>query len=53
MQIHKCGLDIIKLENVGVSRFGHDIIKDVNLTLKCGGITAIIGVNGAGKTTFR
>lgn len=52
MQIHKCGLDIIKLENVGVSRFGHDIIKDVNLTLKCGGITAIIGVNGAGKTTL-
>ncbi len=52
MQGHSCSLDIIRLEKVSVKRFGHDIIKDVNLTLKCGGITAVIGVNGAGKTTL-
>lgn len=52
MQEHRCNLDIIRLENVSVSRFGRDIIKNVSLNLKCGGITAVIGVNGAGKTTL-
>ncbi len=47
-----CGLCCIKVNNLGV-RFGDNIVlEDINLHIHCGSITAIIGKNGAGKSTF-
>ncbi len=47
-----CGLCCIKVKNLGV-RFGDNVVlEDINLHIHCGSITAIIGKNGAGKSTF-
>lgn len=50
--VHTCGLKCVALEHVGVKKGGQVLLHDVNLELHCGGITAIIGANGAGKTTM-
>lgn len=39
-------------EHVGFSLDGHEILKDINLTLKPGQTLGIMGVTGAGKTTI-
>lgn len=43
-----------KFENVSFKYPGHDTyaLKDINLTIKPGMKLAIVGINGAGKTTF-
>lgn len=47
-----CGRCCIKFKNLGV-RFGDNVVlQDINLHIHCGSITAIIGKNGAGKSTF-
>ena len=50
--LHECGLRCVTLEHVGVKKGGQTLLDDVSLELRCGGITAIIGANGAGKTTM-
>lgn len=47
-----CGLCCIKVKDLGV-RFGDNVVlSNVNLHIHCGSITAIIGKNGGGKSTF-
>ena len=43
-----------RFENVSYKYPGHDnyVLKNVNLTIKNGAKLAVVGVNGAGKTTF-
>ena len=43
-----------KFENVSFKYPGHDeyVLKDINFTIKSGMNLAIVGINGAGKTTF-
>ena len=43
-----------RYENVSFKYPGHDnyVLKNVNLTIKNGAKLAVVGVNGAGKTTF-
>ncbi len=40
------------IEHLGVKAGGETILDDINLHLHCGELTAIIGRNGAGKSTF-
>lgn len=47
-----CGLHCIRVNNFGVRLDGTQIIEDINLHIHCGNLTAIIGKNGAGKSTF-
>lgn len=42
----------IDIRNLGLSRNGKDIIKDVNLEIKNGKILAVLGPNGAGKSSL-
>ena len=50
--IETCGFHCIKINNLGVS-FGEQVVlKDVNLHIHCGSLNAIIGKNGAGKSTI-
>lgn len=46
------GLCCTKIEHISVKRGKHEILKDVNLHIHCGELTAIIGSNGSGKTTL-
>lgn len=48
----KCGLCCTKIENFGVTRGGTEIIREVNLHVHCGELTALIGPNGGGKSTL-
>jgi zinc transport system ATP-binding protein len=43
---------LLKLRNVGLSRQGKTILKDVNLDIHPGEIITLIGPNGAGKSTL-
>ena len=47
-----CGLCCIKVNNLGVAFGDNVVLEDINLHVHCGSITAIIGKNGAGKSTF-
>ncbi len=44
----------IRLENVGFRYPGmdHDVLHDINLTIKSGDSIVLVGLNGAGKTTL-
>jgi len=46
-------MDLIKIENLSFSYGGNvDIIKNINITLKQGDFTTIVGENGSGKSTL-
>ena len=47
-----CGLCKIKVDNIGVKKGGEVLLSAVSFHLHCGELTALIGVNGAGKTTI-
>jgi len=47
-----CGLHCIKMNHLGVTIGGQEIIRDVNIHIHCGKLNVIIGQNGAGKSTF-
>lgn len=46
------GLCCTKISNFGVTRSGREILKNVNLHIHCGELTALIGQNGVGKSTL-
>ncbi len=50
--VEPCGLHCIKMNHIGVTLGGQEILKDINLHLHCGTLAAVIGRNGAGKTTL-
>lgn len=50
--IKPCGLHCIKVNHLGVTIGGQEILKDVNLHIHCGSLNAVIGRNGAGKSTL-
>ena len=45
-----CGLCKIKVDNIGVKKGGEVLLSEVSFHLHCGELTALIGVNGAGKS---
>ncbi|MHB8125678.1 MAG: metal ABC transporter ATP-binding protein [Desulfitobacteriaceae bacterium] len=47
-----CGLCCTQINNFGVIRSRVEILKDVNLHIHCGDLTALIGPNGSGKSTL-
>jgi ATP-binding cassette subfamily F protein 3 len=46
------GRDVLVLEHMDVGYSGLTLLEDVNLTLRAGSRTALIGPNGSGKTTL-
>lgn len=51
-QKRPCGLHCIRINHIGVTAGGQEILRDVNLHCHCGELTVIIGRNGAGKSTL-
>ena len=49
--IEPCGLHCIKMNHLGVTIGNQTILEDVNMHIHCGTLNAVIGRNGAGKTT--
>ena len=47
----RCSLSHVQLEHFTVRRGRDVLVEDVSLSLCCGQLTALIGSNGAGKTT--
>lgn len=47
-----CGLCCTRIENLRVTLGGAEVLRGVDLHMHCGEVTAIVGTNGAGKTTF-
>jgi len=47
-----CGLCCTKVEHFDVKFGAKEILKDVNLHVHCGELTALIGPNGGGKSTL-
>lgn len=47
-----CGLHCIKINHLGVSLGGQEILRDINLHIHCGSLNVVIGRNGAGKSTL-
>lgn len=47
-----CGLCCTRLEGFGVNIGKTEILKDINIHIHCGELTALIGPNGGGKTTL-
>lgn len=47
-----CGLHCIKVNHLGVTLGGQEILRDINIHIHCGSLNAIIGRNGAGKSTL-
>lgn len=43
---------MIKLENIGIRLSGRQILQDINLHIKTGDTTVIMGLSGSGKTTL-
>ncbi|MEW6505293.1 MAG: ribosomal protection-like ABC-F family protein [Chloroflexota bacterium] len=46
------GRDVLVLENLAVGYENHPLLSDLNLTLRYGSRTALLGPNGCGKTTL-
>lgn len=46
------GRDVLQVENLSKSFAGKQVFRDVNLQLQRGDKVAVVGVNGAGKSTF-
>lgn len=46
------GEALVEVEGVAFSRESHIVFEDVNVTVRKGGITAIMGPSGTGKTTL-
>lgn len=51
-QEKSCGLCCTKLEDFGVNIGKTEILRDINIHIHCGELTALIGPNGGGKTTL-
>lgn len=47
-----CGAPLARLDGVGVTRGGADLLRDIGFSLRAGEHWALLGENGAGKTTF-
>lgn len=47
-----CGLHCIKINHLGVTLGGQEVLKDINLHIHCGSLNVVIGRNGAGKSTL-
>ncbi|SNR66296.1 molybdate transport system ATP-binding protein [Humidesulfovibrio mexicanus] len=47
-----CGAPLARLDGVGVTRGGADLLRDIGFSLRAGERWALLGENGAGKTTF-
>ena len=49
LNFRECGNDLCctKIENLSVTKGNNQILKDVNLHIHCGELTALIGPNGA------
>ena len=50
--VKPCGLHCIRINHLGVTIGGQQILSDVNLHIHCGTLTVLIGRNGAGKSTL-
>lgn len=50
--IMPCGLHCIKVNHLGVSFGGQEVLRDINLHIHCGSLNVVIGRNGAGKSTL-
>lgn len=50
--IQPCGLHCIKINHLGVTIGGQEILADISLHIHCGTLNAVIGKNGAGKSTL-
>lgn len=50
--IRPCGLHCIKINHLGVTLGGQEILVDINLHIHCGSLNVVIGRNGAGKSTL-
>ena len=49
--IKPCGFHCIKVNHLGVQFNDQVVLEDVNLHIHCGSLNAVIGKNGAGKST--
>lgn len=51
-QNRKCGLCCTQIKNFGVIRGSTEVLRDINIHVHCGELTALIGPNGGGKSTL-
>lgn len=47
-----CGENVIEIRHLGKNFGEHEVLKDVNFTVKKGDVTCIIGSSGSGKSTL-
>ena len=50
--IPSCGLCCTRIQKIGVKFGNFEVLRDINLHIHCGNLTAIIGPNGSGKSTL-